>query len=117
MIDGMHLTPIGSRTVLREPRDGMDPGDPEAYAEPLLQYLQQSQARRLIYDLKNVPVIDELYYAWLVRVSALCQIAGIELVTANMRPAAAYALALMLTAPPPFTCALDVDSARGVARR
>jgi anti-anti-sigma regulatory factor len=112
MIEGMHLTAIGDGVVLLEPRDALDPSDPDAYLQALLAYLQDRRARRLIYDLKDVPLIDTLYYEWLKAVNAMCRIGGIELVAANMQPTAAFVLAQRLTEPPPFACALDVDSAR-----
>jgi hypothetical protein len=105
----MHLTLIGGTKVLLEPGEGLDPSDPEVYLEPLVAYLQTRDARVLLYDLSNVPVIDELYYRWLTAVDTICRISGIQLVTVNMRPAAAYALALMLDEPPAFECALDVN--------
>ncbi len=110
--EGMHLTPIGGGNVLLEPGEALDPSDPDAYLVALLTYLQQQRAARLIYDLKNVVVIDALYYAWLKRLHALCAVSGIELVAVNMRPAAAYALALVLDETPPFSCALNVNRAR-----
>jgi hypothetical protein len=109
MVDGMHLTPIGGGAVLLEPGEALDPGAPDRYAVP---YLQERGARRLIYDLSNVPVVDELYYAWLLQVHRLCRVAGIELVAANMHADVAFALSLQLHEPPPFACALDVDRAR-----
>lgn len=110
--EGMHLTPIGGGNVLLEPGEALDPTDPDAYLVALLGYLQQQRAKRLIYDLKNVAVIEAMYYGWLKRLHALCAVSGIELVAVNMRPAAAYALALVLDETPPFTCALNVDRAR-----
>jgi len=112
MLLGMHLTPIGEGNVLLEPSEGLDPGDPDAYLEDLVRALQTLGARRLIYDLKSIPVIDRLYYDWLRRVHHVCQITGVELVAANMRPAAAFGLTTILEGDPPFVCALDVDSAR-----
>ena len=105
----MHLTAIGGAKVLLEPGEGLDPSDPDAYLEPLVAYLQERGAKVLLYDLTNVPVIDELYYHWLAAVNTICRISGIRLVTVNMRPAAAYALALTLDNPPVFECALDVN--------
>jgi anti-anti-sigma regulatory factor len=112
MIEGMHLTPIGDGNVLLEPGEGIDPGNHDIYLTSLLEYLQQHNAQRLLYDLKNVRIIDSVYYRWLTALSSLCRISGIELITVNMRPAAAYALAIMLDKPPPFCCALDIDSTR-----
>lgn len=114
MIPGMHLTAIGQGCVLLEPTDGFDPGDPDAYLIPLGESLQRIRARRLLYDLKDVPVIDDLYFAWLTSLAAMCRITGIGMVVVSMRPAAAYALALTMKAPPPFECALDVNRARSM---
>ncbi len=111
-IEGMHLTPLGGGDVLLEPGEGLDPGDPDAYTEPLLAWLQGQRARRLIYDIGNVALVDRLYYAWLLRLERLCRLADVELVVVNMRPVAAFALARTLDGPPPFSCALDVDRAR-----
>ena len=112
MVQGMHLTPIGGGNVLLEPGDGLDPTDPDAYLEPLAAYLQRYGAKRLIYDLTNVPVIDPLYYNWLKSVHAICSVCGMEMVVASMNPSAAYSLAHILDETPPFTCALNVDRAR-----
>ena len=114
MVQGMHLTPIGDGNVLLEPTDGLDPGEPDTYLVPLTGKLQQMRAQHLLYDLKNVPVVDKLYYAWLVNVAVMCRISGIGMVVVNMRPAAAYALALTLKDNPPFGCALDVNRARNM---
>ncbi|WP_038036143.1 MULTISPECIES: hypothetical protein [unclassified Thioalkalivibrio] len=111
-VQGMHLTPIGGAIVLLEPGDGLDPTDANAYLEPLAAFLQGRDARRLIYDLTKVPVIDRVYYEWLKAVHAICAICGVEMVVAGMRPSAAYALAHSLDETPPFTCALNVDRAR-----
>ncbi len=112
MIQGMHLTPIGDGNVLLEPGAGLDPGDPAAYLIPVLEVLQTHAARRLLYDLKNVPLLDEIYYEWLAALHAACRISGIELVTVNMQPEAAFALSHLLSGPPPFQCARDVAQVR-----
>jgi rsbT antagonist protein RsbS len=112
MADGIHLTPIGDGNVLLEPGEGLDPGNPGALAAPVLEFLLSNQAKRLVYDLKSVRLIDTVYYAWLVSLNATCRIANVEMVTVNMQPAAAYALALALDKPAPFTCALDIHSLR-----
>ncbi|WP_236860615.1 STAS domain-containing protein [Candidatus Reidiella endopervernicosa] len=108
----MHLTPIGEGNVLLEPGEGLDASDPDAYLVEMIDRLQQLSARRLIYDLKSIPLIDTLYYEWLLSVNSMCQIAGIEMVVVNIRPPVAYNLALMIKETPPFGCALDVDGAR-----
>ena len=117
MVQGMHLTPLGDGSVLLEPGEGLDPADPDAYLEPLVGFLQGQAANRLIYDLGEVGVIDELYYDWLVRLSRACRVTGVQVVAANIHPPAAFALAQRLTADPPFDCALDVDRARGLTPR
>jgi len=98
--------------VLLEPAEALDPGRPDDLVVPLAEALQQMRARQLFYDLKSLAVIDGLYYDWLRRVNAICRISGVELVVVNIRPAAAYALAVLMEEPPPFRCALDVDRAR-----
>ncbi|HSW53030.1 MAG TPA: hypothetical protein VLG93_07355 [Sulfuricaulis sp.] len=112
MIEGIHLTPIGDGNVLLEPGEGLDPGNPESMVAPVLEFLQRHEARRLVYDLKSVRLIDEVYYSWLVKLDATCRIANVEMVTVNMQPAAAYALSLSLSQSPPFTCALDIHHLR-----
>lgn len=112
MAEGIHLTPIGDGNVLLEPGEGLDPSNPEALVAPVLDFLQHNEARRLVYDLKSVRLIDEVYYAWLTKLSATCRIANVEMVTVNMQPAAAYALSLALSKSPPFTCALDIHHLR-----
>ncbi|HQU14692.1 MAG: hypothetical protein ACYC18_04990 [Gammaproteobacteria bacterium] len=117
MTQGMHLTPIGGGHVLLEPGAGLDPSDPDAYLVGVLEVLQAHHAARLIYDLKNVPLLEGVYYRWLLALHAACRISGIQLVTVNMQPEAAYALSQLITAPPPFVCALDVDHVRRIVER
>jgi len=112
MIEGIHLTPIGDGNVLLEPGEGLDPSDSVSMVAPVLEFLQRNEARRLVYDLKSVRLIDEVYYSWLVKLDATCRIANVEMVTVNMQPAAAYALSLTLDKSPPFTCALDIHHLR-----
>ena len=112
MIEGIHLTPIGDGNVLLEPGEGLDPSNPESMVAPVLDFLQRNEAHRLVYDLKSVRLIDEVYYSWLTKLSATCRIANVEMVTVNMQPSAAYALSLTLNQSPSFTCALDIHSLR-----
>jgi rsbT antagonist protein RsbS len=112
MAEGIHLTPIGDGNVLLEPGEGLDPSNPEVLLAPILEFLQRNDAHRLVYDLKSVRLIDEMYYAWLAKLSATCRIANVEMVTVNMQPAAAYALSLTLEKSPPFRCALDIHHLR-----
>ena len=110
MVEGIHLTPIGDGNVLLEPGEGLDPSSPENLVAPVLEFLIRNEARRLVYDLKNVRLIDGVYFTWLSKLSSTCRIANVEMVTVNMQPAAAYALSLTLDKPTPFTCALDIHS-------
>jgi anti-anti-sigma regulatory factor len=112
VITGMHLTPIGDGTILLEPGEALDPSTPDLYLVPLADYLQRQQARRLIYDLGALPVIDGTYYQWLVTLNGLCQIGKVEMLAVNMQPTAAFSLSRVIDRPPPFTCARDVDQAR-----
>jgi len=109
---GLHLTSIGNGAILLEPEEGFDPASPDHYLAQLLEMMQQLRARRLIYDLSGVAVIDPLYYQWLLRVDALCRVGDIEMVAANIRPEAAFALARQLEADPPFRCVLEVERGR-----
>ncbi|MFA7097440.1 MAG: hypothetical protein WC383_13300 [Gammaproteobacteria bacterium] len=112
MVNGMHLTDIGGGDMLLEPGEGLDPTDPDAYLAPLLHCLQERRAQRLFYDLKELPLIDEPYYDWLLTLHANCRLIGVELIAVNMQAPAAFALALQLKALPPFVCAQDVERAR-----
>lgn len=112
MLKGMHLTSIGNNNMLLEPGDGLDPDAPDEYVVDLMQMLQKANARTLMYDLKNVPLIDAVYYAWLVKLHHLCVLANMDFIATNIRPTAAFSLATSLKQPPLFKCALDVDSAR-----
>ncbi|MBI3547232.1 MAG: hypothetical protein HY081_11680 [Gammaproteobacteria bacterium] len=112
MIEGVHLTPIGDGNVLLEPGEGLDPSNPEVLVAPILDFLQRNETLRLVYDLKNVRLIDSIYYSWLTTLNAACRIANVEMVTVNMHPAAAYALSLALDRTPPFRCVLDIHQLR-----
>lgn len=114
MVQGVHLTPIGGGNVLLEPTEGLDPNNPDALVVPLLHRLHALAARRLLYDLQTIPLIDPIYYGWLLHVYRACRVAGVEMVTVNMQPTAAYGLAVTLEETPPFQCALDVDAARSL---
>jgi len=97
---GMHLTAIGQRIVLLEPGTGLDPSDPDAYLEPLMCYLQSKNTNKLIYDLKGVAIIDNVYQ-WLLKTNKLCQLCDIILTVVNMRPTVAFALSTTLKEAPP----------------
>lgn len=112
MLKGIHLTSIGDNNMLLEPGDGLNPDTPDKYVVELMRLMQNSNTRTLLYDLENVPLIDEIYYTWLVRLHHLCTLTNIELIATNICPTAAFSLAASLQQPPPFKCALDIDSAR-----
>lgn len=102
--------------MLLEPSDALDPSEPDEYVIELMSIMQKEEAQTLMYDLKHIPLIDRVYYGWLVRLHDLCCLANVELIVVNIRPTAAFALAMGLSQSPPFKCALDVDSARqGIA--
>lgn len=112
MLRGMHLTAIGGNNMLLEPSDALDPSSPDDYVVELMTIIQKEEARTLMYDLKQVPLIDQVYYRWLVRLHDLCSLANVELIMVNIRTTAAFSLAMNLKQPPPFKCSLDVESAR-----
>jgi len=58
MAEGIHLTPIGDGNVLLEPGEGLDPSNPEALVAPVLEFLQNNQAQRLVYDLKIAQAVS-----------------------------------------------------------
>lgn len=113
-LQGMHLTSLGGGIVLLEPTEALDPAQPDELVVPLAAAMQQMRARQLFYDLKSLAVIDSLYYSWLRRASAVCSISGVDMVAVNIRPTAAYALAVLMQDAPTFRCALDVDRARSL---
>ena len=111
-MQGVHLTAIGDGIILLEPADSLDPSNEGSYLEPLLEFMQEENGTRLVYDLKDVPLIDQIYYTWLKQVHTICQISGVEMIVVNMQPTAAFSLAKALDEHPPFDCAIDVDQAR-----
>lgn len=111
-VEAMHLTAIGRGRVLLEPELGLNPADPARYLDALIGQLQLSRASKLLYDLKKIPVVDDVYYQWLTTLHSACMICGIELVAVNISAAAAYGLSLSIHSPPPFVCARDVDAVR-----
>lgn len=112
MLKGIHLTSIGDNNMLLEPGDGLNPDTPDEYVVELMRLMQNSNTRTLLYDLESVPLIDEIYYIWLVRLHHLCTLVNIELIATNICPTAAFSLAASIQQPPPFKCALDINSAR-----
>ena len=112
MLQGMHITPLGNRKILLEPGDSLDPSSPDDYVVDLMGALHTESTDTLIYDLKKVPLIDDIYYAWLIRLNKLCGLSNINMVIVNIRTTAAYSLATSMKESPPFKCSLDVESAR-----
>jgi len=112
MLQGMHITPIGNRKILLEPGDSLDPDSPDEYVVELMDALHTESTDTLIYDLKKVPLIDDIYYAWLIRLNKLCGLSNIDMIIVNIRTTAAFSLATSMKEPPPFKCSLDVESAR-----
>jgi rsbT antagonist protein RsbS len=105
----MHLTPIGSGAILVEPADALDPAASEQYLVTLAAAIQRHGAHTLFYDLRHVPVIDEVYYGWLMAVHRVCSVLGAEFVPLHIRPAVAFALTHQLTGPVPFRCVAEVE--------
>lgn len=112
MLQGMHITAIGNRKILLEPGDSLDPGAPDDYVVELMDALHTESTDTLIYDLKKVPLIDDIYYSWLIRLNRLCELSNINMIIVNIRTTAAFLLATSMKEPPPFKCSLDVESAR-----
>ena len=112
MSDPWHLTPIGLGIYLFEPREGLDPRAAEAYLGPLIAVLRSGQARSLFYDVKEVAVIDDLYYGWLMRLYHACRLVSVDFQVAHIRPETAYALSSWLPSLPPFRCILEIDHGR-----
>lgn len=108
----LRVTPLGDGCVLVEPGIAFDPSQCEEPLERLLARLGQIRPVALLYDLGSVNVIDSIYYAWLERLERACRISGVRMIAVNIRPHAAYALALRLEAPCRFETARDVDAAR-----
>lgn len=112
MLQGMHITPIGNKKILFEPGDSLDPSDPDEYVIELMDALHDNHTDTLIYDLKKVPLIDDVYYSWLIRLNKLCRLSNIDMVIVNIPTTAAFSLAITMKEPPPFKCSIDVESAR-----
>lgn len=105
----MHVTPIGSGALLAEPGDALNPATPERYLDRLAALIRQHGAHTFFYDMEHVPVIDPVYYDWLVAVHRMCVLLGAEFVPLHIRPAAAFALTRLLTGPTPFRCVAEVE--------
>ncbi len=104
-----HLTKIGPAGLLLEPGEGLDPSAALDYIEHLVRVLLSSESRYLYYDVKDVPVIDPVYYEWLLQLGRSCRLLGASLVILHMRPETAFALGRNLEGPVPFFCAQSLD--------
>lgn len=104
-----HLTRIGPAGLLLEPSEGLDPSAVLDYVEDLVRILLSSESRYLYYDVKEVAVIDPVYYQWLLQLEKSCRLLGASLVVLHMRPETAFALGRDLDGPVPFFCAQGLD--------
>lgn len=109
-IAGIHLTRIGSGDMLLEPTRGLDIGNVWETLQDTLACLQREKSSRLYYDLAELPVIDEAYYAWLESLARACLAINVRMACIHMQPTAAFGLASFLKADPPFETALDIES-------
>lgn len=104
-----HLTRIGPAGLLLEPSEGLNPSAALDYIEDLVQVLLSSESRYLYYDVKDVAIIDTVYYQWLLQLERSCRLLGVRLVVLHMRPETAFALGRSLDGPIPFSCAQGLD--------
>ena len=104
-----HITKIGAAGLLLEPSEGLDPSAALEYIEDLVRVLLSSESRYLYYDVKDVAVIDPVYYQWLLQLERSCRLLGVGLVALHMRPETAFALGRELNGPVPFSCAQSLD--------
>lgn len=111
-MQGMHLTILSKQCVLLEPEISLDPANPGQYASDIIAFLQKNRTQALIYDLKDIVLIDKTYYAWLKYLSTLCKLNNTRLIAIQMVPSAAYGLSLFMDESPPFQTALCIEAAR-----
>lgn len=104
----MHLTRIGKSNFLLEPLRSMNIQDQDVLMRDIAAHVQQEQGQRLYYDLNGVPVIDQIYYSWLDKLSRTCQALNIKMICINMQPTAAFTLSKLITTKPIFETALGV---------
>ena len=109
-IAGVHLTRIGGGEMLLEPTRALDIGNAAEVMENILARLQREKASRLFYDLAELPVIDEAYYAWMDGLARACRAINVRMTCIHMQPTAAFGLATFLKAKPTFDTALDMGS-------
>ncbi len=108
-VHGFHLTVLGNGGALLEPTRSLDISQAGSLVEQIVSRLQaKGQVHRLYYDLSNILLIDEVYYAWLDRLARACKAIDIRMICTHMQPTAAFALAGLIQAPPAFETALDL---------
>ncbi len=113
-VTGFRLTELGGGRALFEPLQGINPADPEESLDVILREVKRRRTTALFYDLSGVTLVDETYYAFLNRLAAACRALGVRMSTVGLRPAAAYALAAHLDAPPRFATLQNIfDAADG----
>ena len=111
-MQGIHLTLLSRQCVLLEPGASLNPAKPEQYADEIISFLQKNRSLGLIYDLKDISLIDKTYFNWLNYLHTLCRLNNTIMVTVNMSPSAAYGLSLFMDEFPDFKTALSVEDAR-----
>lgn len=106
---GFHLTVLGNGGALLEPTRNLDISQAGNLIEQVVSRLQaKGQVNRLYYDLSDLLLIDDVYYAWLDRLARVCKALDIRMICTQMQPTAAFALAGLIQAPPAFETALDL---------
>ena len=111
-MSGVHLMVLSRKCVLLEPNISLNPARPEDYALDIIHFIQKNHTQGLIYDLKNIALIDQTYYQWLSYLYTLCKINNACFVVVHMQPSAAYGLSRIINEPPPFKSALSIENAR-----
>ncbi len=111
-MQGIHLTILSRQCVLLEPGLSLDPAHPEQYADDIIAFLQKNQSKGLLYDLKNIALIDQTYYEWLKYLTTLCKLNNTQVIVIDMQPSAAFGLSCFINETPPFKTALNIETAR-----
>ncbi len=105
---GLHLTPLGQGRCLLEPGRGLDISQRPLLIEDILERLQRSGAAVLYYDLGELPLIDEAYYAWLDTLARACAALNVRMICMRMQPTAAFGLSHYLKEGPAFETTLGL---------
>jgi hypothetical protein len=107
---GFSLTKLGSNSLLLEPYDNLNPLETEPMVELISEYIFNTNAVKLYYDLNKILIIDEIYYNWLCTLSKTCTFFQTQLITINMKPSAAISLSSFITRKPPFETAIEMQN-------